>query len=189
MAIPIFSPAAGTYSTAQSVTISCATSGATIRYTTDGSTPTSSSGVYSGPIIVSKTTTVKAYATASGMADSAVASATYTISSSSSYLVGYSISNDWGSGAIINVTITNNSATVLNSWTLAWTFPDSQKISNLWNGNYTQSGATVSVNNLGYNGTIAANGGTASFGFQITYSGSDTKPTSFTLNGAPCQIQ
>ena len=189
VATPTFSPAGGTYSTAQSVTISCATSGATIRYTTDGSTPTSSSTVYSGPITVSKTTTIKAYATASGMTDSAVATATYTISSSSSYLVSYSISNDWGSGAVINVTITNNSAAVLNSWTLAWTFPGSQKISNLWNGSYTQSGESVSVNNLSYNGTIVANGGTASFGFQITYSGSNAKPTNFSLNGISCQAQ
>lgn len=82
VATPTFSPAGGTYSTAQSVTLSCATSGATIRYTTDGSTPTSSSPVYSGPISISSTKTVKAYASKSGMTDSAIASATYTISSS-----------------------------------------------------------------------------------------------------------
>ncbi len=82
VATPTFSPAGGTYSSAQSVTISCATSGATIRYTTDGTTPTSSSPVYSGPISISSTKTVKAYATKSGMTNSAVASATYTINSS-----------------------------------------------------------------------------------------------------------
>lgn len=120
---PTFSPAGGSYSSAQSVIITCATSGATIRYTTDGSTPTSSSPVYSGPITVSSTTTLKAYATASGMIDSAVASATYTISSSASYLVTYSIINEWGSGATVNVTITNNSSTAISGWTLAWTFP------------------------------------------------------------------
>ena len=56
-----------------------ATSGATIRYTTDGSTPTTSSPIYSGPIPVSQTTTIQAMAMASGMTNSNVASATYTI--------------------------------------------------------------------------------------------------------------
>ncbi len=189
VATPTFSPTGGVYNTAQSVTISCATSGATIRYTTDGSTPTSSSAIYSGPIAVSKTTTMKAYATASGMTDSAVATATYTISASSSYAVTYSIANDWGNGATVNVTITNNSTAALSGWTLAWTFPGNQKISNMWNGSYTQNGTAISVTNLNYNGTIGANGGTASFGFNLTYSGSNAKPSSFTLNGTACQVQ
>jgi hypothetical protein len=79
-AAPTFSPGGGTYSSAQSVTISSTTSGATIRYTTDGSTPTSTTGTaYSGPVTVSATTTLKAIASATGFADSAVSSATYTI--------------------------------------------------------------------------------------------------------------
>jgi len=77
---PVFSPAAGTYSSTQSVTISTATSGATIRYTNDGSTPTSSTGtVYSSAISVSATTTLKAIAYKSGLTDSAVVTAAYTI--------------------------------------------------------------------------------------------------------------
>lgn len=79
-AAPTFSPVGGTYSTAQTVTVSTTTSGASIRYTTDGSTPTSTTGtLYSGPITVSSTTTVKAIAYASGFTDSAVSTATYTI--------------------------------------------------------------------------------------------------------------
>ncbi len=81
---PAFSPAGGTYSSAQSVTISCATSNAAIRYTTDGSEPTSSSAQYTGAINVSSTTTIKARAFKAGMNDSATASATYTINSSTS---------------------------------------------------------------------------------------------------------
>ncbi|WP_410564016.1 chitobiase/beta-hexosaminidase C-terminal domain-containing protein [Amycolatopsis sp. cmx-4-61] len=79
VAAPTFSPPGGTYSTAQTVTISSATSGATIRYTVDGSTPTASSTLYSGPISVPNSRTVNAIALKSGSTTSPVSSATYTI--------------------------------------------------------------------------------------------------------------
>ncbi len=79
-ALPTFSPVAGTYASAQSVAISTITAGATIRYTTDGSTPSETIGtVYAGAVTVSVTTTLKAIAYKSGLADSAVATAVYTI--------------------------------------------------------------------------------------------------------------
>src|SRR5207249_11042189 len=62
VATPAFSPAAGTYISSVTVTISDGTAGATIYYTTDGSTPTTASPVYGGPITVTQTTTVKAMA-------------------------------------------------------------------------------------------------------------------------------
>lgn len=78
VATPTFSPAAGSFINEKSVTVNCATPGATIRYTTDGSTPTASSAIYSAPITITQTTTIKAYAVKDGMPDSEVASATYT---------------------------------------------------------------------------------------------------------------
>jgi cellulase/cellobiase CelA1 len=87
------------------------------------------------------------------------------------------------------VTIKNNTSSAVNGWTLAWTFPGTQKITNLWNGVYTQSGASVSVKDAGYNATIGANGGTTSFGFGMTYTGTNAKPTAFTLNGTACSVQ
>lgn len=78
VATPTFSPTAGTYTETQNVTISCTTDGATIYYTTNGDTPTTSSSVYSTPIAISTTTTVKAMAVKSGMNNSSVATATYT---------------------------------------------------------------------------------------------------------------
>jgi hypothetical protein len=87
-ATPIFSPPSGTYSTAQMVSISDATAGTTIYYTTNGSTPTVSSPVYSGPISVNTAVTIKAIAVGGGLANSAVASGTYTIGSSSG-VVGF----------------------------------------------------------------------------------------------------
>ena len=83
-ATPTFSPVAGTYTSAQSVTISDATSGATIHYTTNGTTPTTSSTVYSGPITVSTSETIEAIATASGYSTSAVGSTAYTINPAAS---------------------------------------------------------------------------------------------------------
>ena len=80
VAAPVFSPAGGTYTGNQSVTISSSTTGAAIHYTTDGSLPTASSTLYSGPIAVTGTTTISAMAMKSGMTDSTVATATYTIS-------------------------------------------------------------------------------------------------------------
>ncbi len=80
VATPTFSPAQGTYYEAQNVTISCATDGATIHYTTDGSDPDENSPEYNNsPISVGETTTIKAIAVKDGMNNSGIASATYTI--------------------------------------------------------------------------------------------------------------
>ena len=80
VATPTFSPGGGSYATAQTVTISSTTSGASIRYTTDGSTPTSTTGtLYGGAVAVNGSMTLKAMAYQSGWADSVAASAVYTI--------------------------------------------------------------------------------------------------------------
>lgn len=78
-ATPTFSPSGGSYSSSQTVTISCATPSSTIYYTTNGTTPTTSSPVYSSSISVSATSLVQAIATASGYSQSNVGSANYTI--------------------------------------------------------------------------------------------------------------
>jgi hypothetical protein len=81
-AAPVFSPAAGTYPGTQNVSITSTTGGASIRYTTDGSTPSETAGtLYSGPVVINATTTLNAIAYASGFTDSSITSGTYTISS------------------------------------------------------------------------------------------------------------
>jgi N-acetylneuraminic acid mutarotase len=77
--MPTFSVPSGTYANVQTVTISDNSTGAVIYYTTDGTTPTASSTLYSGPITVSSTETINASAIFTGYAASTVASATYTI--------------------------------------------------------------------------------------------------------------
>ncbi len=79
VATPVMNPAGGVYSSAQTVTISCTTAGATIRYTTNGSLPTSSSTVYSTPISLTSTETIKAKAFKTNWTDSPIASESYTI--------------------------------------------------------------------------------------------------------------
>jgi xyloglucan-specific exo-beta-1,4-glucanase len=152
-----------------------------ISDTTVTATPTPTSSVTATPtpttaVTVTPTPTPKATSTPT------------PTPSPTGYVVSYVMQNDWGSGATVNVMITNNSTSAISAWTLDWTFPGSQVISNLWNGSYTQNGTSVSVNNASYNGTIAA-GGSVSFGFNLTYSGTNAKPTSFTLNGISCQVQ
>jgi hypothetical protein len=78
-ATPVFSPKGGTYSTAQPVTLSSTTPGAKVYYTTDGSTPTTGSSLYSAPVVISKNTTLRAIAVATGYASSPAAIWTYTI--------------------------------------------------------------------------------------------------------------
>ena len=78
-ATPTFNPPAGTYSSAQSVTISVTSPGVTVYYTTDGSTPTTLSTTYTGPISVSLSMTIKAIAMGAGFSASSTATATYTI--------------------------------------------------------------------------------------------------------------
>jgi hypothetical protein len=80
-ATPTYSPVAGSYGSSQSVTITCTTPSSTITYTTDGSTPVPGSHgtVYSGPVSVTTTQTIKAVASATNFVNSAEADATYTI--------------------------------------------------------------------------------------------------------------
>ena len=81
---PVFSPASGTtFTSSQKITITCATEGAAIYYTTDGTEPTTASTLYNGAFTITATTTIKAIAVKEGMSDSAVATAAYTKRSSS----------------------------------------------------------------------------------------------------------
>jgi hypothetical protein len=83
-AMPVISPAAGAYTSAQSVTLSDSTLGATIYYTTNGSAPTTSSAIYSGAISVAASEVIEALAVAPDYTDSGLAKANYTITPPSS---------------------------------------------------------------------------------------------------------
>jgi hypothetical protein len=107
--------------------------------------------------------------------------------SNASCAVHYAVTGNWSGGFQGAVTITNNSSTALNGWTLTWTFPNSgETITQMWNASYTQSGANVSATSASYNRSIGASGGTASFGFLGNDSGSAAAPAAFYLNGSIC---
>lgn len=116
-ASPTATPAAGAYGSAQTVTLATSTAGASIRYTTDGSTPTDSLGtLYTGPFAVSSSMTVRAVAYGAGMTTSAVSSTAYTINIVSQQVAHPVISPVGGTFTAplsVSITTTTPGATIL----------------------------------------------------------------------------
>ncbi|MFJ8494977.1 glycoside hydrolase family 6 protein [Streptomyces sp. NPDC094038] len=100
--------------------------------------------------------------------------------------VDYKIQNDWGAGFTAAVTVTNNSA-AKSSWAVKWSYAGNQQVTSYWNSKIAQSGTAVTASNETYNGTLAA-GGSVSFGFNGSYSGTNAVPTAFTLDGVTCNV-
>jgi cellulose 1,4-beta-cellobiosidase len=114
-------------------------------------------------------------AASAAVAATTAASGGGTGGGSSGCTATYTVSSDWGSGFNANVTVTNTGTAATTGWKVTWTFGGNQTVSNMWNAGYAQSGAGVTATNMSYNGAIAA-GGTTSFGFGATYSGSNAVP-------------
>jgi len=146
---PTFSPAGGIYSGAQTVTISDATSGANIYYTTDGSVPSASSTLYTSPVTISKTATLSAIAIVSGNSNSGVASATYTIQTLPT-ITGLSPSSAIAGGAAFTLTVngTNFVSGATINWNgapLATTFVSATQLTAAAPANLIASPGTASV--------------------------------------------
>jgi Chitobiase/beta-hexosaminidase C-terminal domain/Legume lectin domain len=106
---PAFSPGPGTYTSAQSVTLSSVTPDAVIYYTTNGSTPTAASSLYSKPVPVSTSLTIKAIAISPTLGTSVVSSAAYVIGSTTSSftLSGNPFTVTWRGGSVhVPITVT-----------------------------------------------------------------------------------
>jgi hypothetical protein len=93
--------------------------------------------------------------------------------------------NDWGSGFTADLTITNRGTDAINGWTLTYAYTGNQTLTNGWNGTWSQSGKTVTAKNAAWNGTIAA-GTAVTAGAQFAYSGTNTAPASYAVNGTTC---
>jgi len=93
--------------------------------------------------------------------------------------------NVWNGGYTATVTVANTGSSPINGWALGFTLPGGQSITSSWSATVTGTSGAITARNLSYNGSIPA-GGSTSFGFQGTYSGSFAAPGSFTLNGSTC---
>jgi len=113
--------------------------------------------------------------------------ATPTQTSGSSCKVQYTITNQWQGGFGANIAITNTGSTAINGWSLQFSFANGQTITQLWNGTVSQSGSAVTITNLSYNASIAPGATLSSApGFNGSWNGSNSVPTSFKLNGVTC---
>jgi endoglucanase len=100
--------------------------------------------------------------------------------------IDYRNINQWNTGFQVTISIHNTGTIAITNWALRFNFPNNQQITALWNGGYTQSGATVTINNLSYNGSIAAGASYDGVGFTANYSAANTAPTIFSVNGTAC---
>ncbi|QBI55546.1 PQQ-dependent sugar dehydrogenase [Streptomonospora litoralis] len=100
--------------------------------------------------------------------------------------VGYTVDSEWGDGFTASLEVTNTGDEPIEGWTLEWDFPGDQQVTNAWQAEVTQDGTTVSAANLDWNNVIAP-GESRRFGVHATFSGANTAPEEFTLNGSACE--
>jgi len=120
---------------------------------------------------------------------SAVSSAgtftTLPVTTTAGCKVTYSV-NSWNVGFTGSVKVTNTGTTPL-TWTLGFTFPSGQQVTQGWSATWTQTGSAVQAVGLGWNATLAP-GASTDIGFNGSHNGTNTNPTAFTVNGQPCTV-
>ncbi|MEV0638349.1 cellulase family glycosylhydrolase [Streptomyces sp. NPDC050619] len=99
--------------------------------------------------------------------------------------VGYRVVGEWQGGFQGEIALRNTGTTAISGWTLGFSFANGQTINNMWGGNPTQNGGTVSVTPASYTSTIPA-GGSVTVGFIAGKGATNTAPTTFALNGTTC---
>jgi hypothetical protein len=98
--------------------------------------------------------------------------------------VVYAVHGEWPGGFTAGVQVTNLGAP-LEGWTLRFSFPADQQITNGWSASWSQAGPDVTAGDAGWNAALAT-GASAYLGFNGASSGPNPEPTAFTLNGSPC---
>jgi CubicO group peptidase (beta-lactamase class C family) len=161
------------------------------------SSSTTSCQVYSGPFAITDpgTHTVRYFSVDKEGYSELVNTQTVTIVPSFACHVAYTINSQWTNGGgqpdgfNANISITNTGINSINNWDLTWSFANGQTFGQYpSNGNFSQNGASVSVTNMSYNGTIAPGGTISGIGFNGTWNGTaNAAPASFAVNGITCQ--
>jgi cellulose 1,4-beta-cellobiosidase len=164
--------------------------------TTSGFTPSAANRVAAGVTVtsyshtgLSPSTTHYYLVTAQNSAGESAASnqASATTAAGLSCHVTYSVTSQWNNGFGAALTIKNTGSTTISGWNLTWTWPGNQKITQSWNANYTQTGANASLTNVSNNASIAAGATASGIGFNASYSGTNTAPSAFYVNGTLCK--
>jgi cellulose 1,4-beta-cellobiosidase len=100
--------------------------------------------------------------------------------------VEYTVQNQWDAGFTTAVRVTNNGA-AKSSWAVTWAYAGNQRVTQGWNARITQSAADVTAANETYNASLPS-GGSVSFGFSASYSGTNAVPAAFQLDGVTCNV-
>ena len=101
--------------------------------------------------------------------------------------VAYSVTGQWSGGFGTALTIQNTGSATIGNWNLTWSWPGNQQITQSWNASYTQKGANATLTYESYNATIAPGATIGGIGFNASYSGTNTAPSAFFLNGTLCR--
>jgi len=101
--------------------------------------------------------------------------------------VTYSVTSQWSGGFGTALTIENTGSTAIGGWNLTWTWSGNQQITQSWDAGYTQKGANATLTNESYNATIAPGATIGGIGFNASYSGTNTAPSAFYVNGTLCK--
>jgi hypothetical protein len=110
-----------------------------------------------------------------------------TLASGVACQVVYTVTTQWDSGFGTAVSIVNTGNKALNNWKLTWTWAGNQQITQAWNSSYTQAGPNASLAAASWNKNIAPGTTLSGMGFNASYSGTNTAPTAFYVNGTLCQ--
>ena len=104
-----------------------------------------------------------------------------TAAAASSCSAAYSVTSQWSDGFGVSITVTNTGPAI-TAWTLQFTDPGNQQLTDGWDGNWSQTDETVTVTNASWNGTLAA-GASTSTGANFSYSGTNGAPASISCMG------
>lgn len=101
--------------------------------------------------------------------------------------VSYLNQNDWNVGFTGNLSVTNTGSTAWTTWTVTWTYSGNQQIYTAWNGVYSQTGKQVTLTNAAWNGSVLVGATVSGIGWNANYSGTNTDPAVFYVNGVQCK--